>query len=84
MYCVVELLNPFFLPVFQGVVPRQEPLPLGEYDDGAEFNECKACNKTFVMRKEWNSKTRHLLCQSFNGPDRGLTCSRFNFSLFFK
>lgn len=37
-----------------GVVPRQEPLPLREYDDGAEFNECKACNKTFVMRKEWN------------------------------
>nr|XP_011441198.2 tRNA dimethylallyltransferase isoform X1 [Crassostrea gigas] len=37
-----------------GVVPQQEPLPLQEYDNGAEFNECKACNKTFVMRKEWN------------------------------
>ncbi|XP_061197684.1 tRNA dimethylallyltransferase-like [Saccostrea echinata] len=36
-----------------GVVPTQEPLPLTEYDDEKEFNHCKICNKTFVMKKKW-------------------------------
>ncbi|XP_048760092.2 tRNA dimethylallyltransferase-like isoform X2 [Ostrea edulis] len=38
----------------KGVVPTQEPLQLTEYDDVREFNECKICNKTFVMRRIWD------------------------------
>ncbi|XP_062610138.1 tRNA dimethylallyltransferase-like [Saccostrea cucullata] len=38
-----------------GVVPSQEPVPLTEYDDEKEFNHCKICNKTFVMKKKWQN-----------------------------
>ncbi|XP_022318421.2 tRNA dimethylallyltransferase-like isoform X1 [Crassostrea virginica] len=52
-----------------GTVPKQEPLPLTEYTDGVEFNECKICNKTFVMKNIWklhlNSKVHKKRMKSF-------------------